>query len=82
MKCSHGIAMSPERQARIAATTRTGKNRRKGKGHAATADLHFTDEQAEFLKAIDAFKRATGRQFPTAADILAIARGLGYRKRA
>lgn len=76
----YGIAMNEGRAARIAATTRTGLNRKKGKGRAATSDLYFTVQQSEFLMAIDAFKRSTGRRFPDAADILSVVEALGYRK--
>jgi hypothetical protein len=76
----YGIAMSPERQARIAASTRTGKNRKKNAGQAATSDRVFSADQVEFMLAIDAHKRSTGRQFPDAADVLRVAAELGYQK--
>ncbi|MBI4880139.1 MAG: hypothetical protein HY812_10850 [Planctomycetes bacterium] len=42
-------------------------------------DLSDTDT-LEFLRAIDAFKRSTGRNFPTWTEVLEILRSLGYRK--
>ncbi len=42
-------------------------------------DLSDTDT-LEFLRAIDAFKRSTGRSFPTWTEVLEILRSLGYRK--
>jgi len=37
-------------------------------------------ETLEFLKAIDHFKRTSGRNFPSWTDVLQIIRSLGYRK--
>ena len=37
-------------------------------------------EQFMFLIAIDAFKEANGRTFPTWTDVLEVFRKLGYRK--
>lgn len=37
-------------------------------------------EVMEFLKAIDTFKRKTGKLFPSWSDILDIVKGLGYKK--
>ncbi len=37
-------------------------------------------EQFLFLMAIDAFKEANGRAFPTWTDVLEVIRKLGYRK--
>jgi hypothetical protein len=45
---------------------------------------HFTttvDEDAmEFIQAIEAFKRAKHRAFPTWGEVLAVVKSLGYRK--
>lgn len=35
-------------------------------------------ESLEFLKAIDAFKRRTGKPFPTWTQVLGVAKSLGY----
>jgi hypothetical protein len=39
------------------------------------------EENLEFLKAIDLFKRRTGRNFPTWTEVLQIVQGLGYAKK-
>lgn len=46
----------------------------------ATADRTYTDDEAEFLVAVERFKRANRRPFPTLSEILGVARSLGYRK--
>ena len=40
----------------------------------------MTGEQFMFVQAIDAFKRANGKSFPTWTDVLEVIRRLGYRK--
>ncbi len=40
----------------------------------------MTQEQFLFLIAINAFKEANGRTFPTWTDVLEVVRKLGYRK--
>lgn len=42
----------------------------------------YTPEEVEFLRAISAFKALRRRPNPTAREILAIVRALGYRKEA
>jgi hypothetical protein len=40
----------------------------------------MTAEQFEFLMAIDEYKRANSRPFPTWTEVLDILHALGYRK--
>jgi len=40
----------------------------------------MSDEQFEFLMAIDEYKRANSRPFPTWTEVLEIIRALGYRR--
>ena len=64
----------------------TGLERRRGPGrrrtdftkHAEEGEL--TDEQFLFVMAIEAFKKANGKTFPTWTDVLEVIRLLGYRK--
>lgn len=65
-------------QARRAGLAGRGKSRTKGQGHPATADIVYTPREWEFMLAIDRFKRSSGRQFPTLADVLRIVDQLGY----
>lgn len=65
---------------RSAAINRVGKNRKKGQGHPATADLAYSDEEFEFLMAIEAFKSRTGRKFPTWAETLRVLKSLGWER--
>ncbi len=40
----------------------------------------MTDEQFEFVMAVDTYKRANNRPFPTLTEILEVVQALGYRK--
>jgi hypothetical protein len=40
----------------------------------------MTDEQFEFLMAIDQYKRVNARPFPTWTEVLEVIKALGYRK--
>jgi DNA-binding MarR family transcriptional regulator len=65
---------------------RIGFDRRRGVGHRRTEERRaaeegeMTDEQFEFLMAIDQYKRANQKPFPTWTEVLEIARAMGYRK--
>jgi len=45
-----------------------------------TCEREYTDEEVEFMHALDAYKRKNGRMFPTCSEILEVLRGLGYIK--
>ncbi len=65
---------------------RLGLDRRRGAGirrpenRKAAEEGRMSDEQFEFLMAIDQYKRANDRPFPTWTEILEIIKALGYRK--
>lgn len=40
----------------------------------------YSDEEREFLRAIDRYKSATGRQFLSWHEVLRLFKALGYRK--
>lgn len=45
-----------------------------------TCERDYTTEEIEFMRALDAYKRASGRMFPTCSEILEVLRKLGYEK--
>lgn len=45
-----------------------------------TCERDYSGEEIEFMRALDSYKRASGRMFPTCSEILEVMRGLGYRK--
>ena len=65
---------------------RLGLDRRRGPGHRRTPERRaaeegeMNDEQFAFLMAIDQYKRANQRPFPTWTEVLEVIKALGYRK--
>lgn len=45
-----------------------------------TAERLYTDEEREFLSAVDAYRKRYGHRFLNACDYLEIVKSLGYRK--
>ncbi|MEX0791859.1 MAG: hypothetical protein WD045_01895 [Pirellulaceae bacterium] len=45
-----------------------------------TCERDYSNEEIEFMQALDAYKRANGRMFPTCSEILEVVRGLGYHR--
>lgn len=65
---------------------RLGLNRRRGPGRRRTEDRksaeegQMTDEQFEFVMAVDQYKKLNNRPFPTWTEVLELIKALGYRK--
>jgi hypothetical protein len=59
---------------------RRGPGRRRTDFLRAAEEGEMNQEQFMFLVAINAFKEANGRTFPTWTDVLEVVRKLGYRK--
>lgn len=45
-----------------------------------TCERDYTEEETEFMKAMDRYKRDNRRPFPTWSEVLEVLRALGYRK--
>ena len=43
-----------------------------------TCERDYTDEELAFMKAMDDYKRRSGRMFPTCSEILEVLRSIGY----
>jgi hypothetical protein len=46
-----------------------------------TCERDYSLEEIEFMKALDDYKRANGRMFPTCSEVLEVIHMLGYEKR-
>lgn len=46
-----------------------------------TCEREYSDDEVEFMNAIDQYKRTNGRPFPTCSEILEVIRSLGYAKK-
>jgi hypothetical protein len=45
-----------------------------------TCERDYSDDEIEFMKAMDDYKRKSGRMFPTWSEVLEVVRALGYAK--
>lgn len=43
-----------------------------------TCERDYSDGEVEFMNALDAYKRTSGRMFPTCSEVLEVIRGIGY----
>jgi hypothetical protein len=43
-----------------------------------TCERDYSDDEIEFMQALDAYKRRSGRMFPTCSEILEVIRDIGY----
>lgn len=76
----------PERRSGDERRDPTGLERRRGPGRRRSDDRkaaeegEMTNEQFEFVMAIETYKKVNKRMYPTWTEILEIVRQLGYRK--
>lgn len=59
--------------------TRRNVNRRR-QIDPTTCERDYTGDEIEFMQAMDAYKRSSGRMFPTCSEILEVVRSLGYER--
>jgi hypothetical protein len=69
----------------VAIERRSGKDRRnqaerRRQVDPTTCERDYNDDEIEFMKAMDQYKRANRRPFPTWSEVLEVVRALGYRK--
>jgi hypothetical protein len=89
------VAKTKKLATEVAIEQRTGKDRRQQNAPVAmerrktprrrqidptTCERDYTDEEIEFMHALDAYKHKSGRMFPTCSEILEVVRALGYVK--
>ncbi|MEL7500073.1 MAG: hypothetical protein AAFN77_20905 [Planctomycetota bacterium] len=56
------------------------KTKRRRQIDPTTCEREYSDMEIEFMQAMDEYKRASGRMFPTCSEILEVLIKLGYRK--
>jgi hypothetical protein len=57
------------------------KGRRARRGfNSVEVGVDYTDEELEFMRAIDKYKSLNNRPHPTLCEVLAVAKALGYRR--
>ncbi len=57
---------------------RRAKVQRRRQIDPTTCEREYSDDEIQFMHALDAYKRTSGRMFPTCSEILEVIRGLGY----
>jgi len=66
----------------VAAERRQGERRakvaRRRQIDPTTCEREYNDDEIAFMQALDAYKRTSGRMFPTCSEILEVIRDLGY----
>ncbi|MEN6334579.1 MAG: hypothetical protein ABFE01_09975 [Phycisphaerales bacterium] len=65
---------------RIGLDRQRGPGRRRSDERKSAEEGQMSDEQFDFIMAIDEYKRANSRPFPTWTEVLEVIRALGYRK--
>ena len=56
------------------------KKQRRRQIDPTTCERDYNDEEIRFMRAMDDYKRDSGRMFPTCSEILEVIRGMGYIK--
>jgi len=75
-----------QEKTQVSSDRRSGLERRRGPGIRREADRkaaeegEMTDEQFEFVMAVNSYKRTNNRPFPTLTEILEVIKDLGYKK--
>jgi hypothetical protein len=73
------IPVAKDRRAANAAAKRASSERRR-LIDPTTCERDYNDEETEFMKAMDRYKRENRRPFPTWSEVLEVMRSLGYRR--
>jgi len=45
-----------------------------------TCERDYSDDEVDFMRAMDEYKRKSGRQFPTWSEVLEVLHSIGYRR--
>lgn len=64
----------------VSVRRRAGRPHRRQRIDPTTCDRDYLPEELEFMQAVEAYKRRSGRTFPTCSELLEVIRGLGYTR--
>ncbi|MFK7737772.1 MAG: hypothetical protein AB8B50_17190 [Pirellulaceae bacterium] len=62
------------------ASPKPQKKQRRRQIDPTTCERDYNDEEIDFMRAMDEYKRSSGRMFPTCSEVLEVVRDLGYIK--
>lgn len=75
----NGTGLPPQGEERRLTTPRRKVERRR-QIDPTTCERDYSGDEVEFMRAMDEYKRRSGRPFPTWSEVLEVIRGLGYAK--
>jgi hypothetical protein len=58
--------------------SRAGRRSRRRLIDPTTCERDYSADEVEFMQALEHYKRASGRMFPTCSEVLQVLRSLGY----
>ncbi|QDU79992.1 hypothetical protein Pla110_17140 [Polystyrenella longa] len=61
-------------------STERRKGERRRQIDPTTCERDYTNHEVDFMKAMDDYKRKSGRQFPTWSEVLEVLYAMGYRR--
>jgi hypothetical protein len=61
-------------------TLKPSRTSRRRRIDPTTCERDYLPEEVEFMQALERYKRASGRMFPTCSEVLEVVRSLGYRR--
>ena len=76
-----GAPQSRARGARLHGPRSGTRQERRRRIDPTTFEKQYTDDELEFMNAMQRFKERTGKPFPTHGEVIKVAVSLGYRKR-
>ena len=65
---------------RAAVPQKVERRKRRRQIDPTTCEREYSDPEVQFMHAMDEYKRASGRMFPTCSEILEVLHRLGYRQ--
>lgn len=74
------VTIDRRRKEEPVAVERRAKVARRRQIDPTTCERDYNNEEIEFMQALDAYKRTSGRMFPTCSEVLEVLKGLGYQK--
>jgi len=69
---------SGERREPVAPTSAIVKKARRRHIDPTTCERDYRQDEIDFMRAMDDYKRSAGRMFPTCSEVLEVVRSLGY----
>jgi len=72
-----GASICPEQERRVGPRRKVERRRQIDP---TTCERDYTNDEIEFMRAMDDYKRRAGRQFPTWSEVLEVIKSMGYKR--